>query len=93
MDETKEPRETAARQEAALSTIRLAEETKRVRQSADWAAQDRRVLSLLRKEALSVRLVMLKRDAELPPHPAPGSVTVHVLAGSVLFHARTRRPR
>jgi quercetin dioxygenase-like cupin family protein len=66
-------------------TIRVAEESARVRQTPEWATRDRHLTVLARTGPVTLRLLMLKSGADLPEHQAPATVTVHVLTGSVVF--------
>jgi len=52
-----------------------------------WQAEGHVAKTLIREGALSVVLIALRANAALPPHHAPGPITVAVLSGEVDFWA------
>jgi quercetin dioxygenase-like cupin family protein len=54
-------------------------------------AHGRDALTLVRDPSATVLLIALKTGGTLPPHHAPGAITVLVLEGRVAFQADRRR--
>jgi len=65
----------------AAASFNLGRELENLRAEQAWQAGDRNAKTLFKKPGLRVVLLALKSGARLEKHEAPGSITIHALAG------------
>jgi quercetin dioxygenase-like cupin family protein len=68
-----------------IHTFHLAETAESLRAEAEFAANGRTGLTLVKGPELRVVLMVLQAGAGLAEHHAPGPITVHVLEGELRF--------
>ncbi len=78
-------------QPLALNHFDLEAQLARLRADAPIQAHGRDSLTLVRDSSLDIILVSLKAKARLPEHKAPGSISVLVLDGRIIFGALGER--
>ena len=76
--------------EAPLLHLRLGEQVERLRQEPTWRARGRNSITLTKEPGLRLVLMLLGKGTRLSEHRAAGSLTFHVLTGSVTFRAGAR---
>ena len=73
-----------------LLHVRLAEELEGFRRESTWRTSGRDAMTLTRKAALRLVLMLLSKGTKLAEHKTPGPMVLHVLSGSMIFRAGSR---
>ena len=76
--------------EAPLLHLRLSEQLDRLRQEPTWRTRGRNAITLTKEPGLRLVLMLLGKGTKISEHQAAGSLTFHVLTGSVTFRAGAR---
>ena len=76
--------------EAPLLHLRLGEQLERLRQEPTWRTRGRNAITLTKEPGLRLVLMLLGKGTKISEHQAAGSLTFHVLTGSVTFRAGAR---
>ena len=74
-----------------LLHVRLAEQIERLKEEVTWRTSGRGAITLTKKPGLRVVLLLLRSGARIPEHQAPGTLTLQVLSGSVVFRRGDRQ--
>jgi len=67
--------------------IRLDDEIARAKANPQWSSGDRFAVSLVKHRDLTVTVLLLRKGARLNEHTARGSISLHVVEGSVRLRA------
>ena len=76
--------------EAPLLHLRLSEQLERLGREPTWRTSGRNAITLVKEPTLRVVLMLLGKGTRISEHQAAGSLTFHVLSGSVTFRAGAR---
>jgi quercetin dioxygenase-like cupin family protein len=64
---------------------------KRLKEESTWNESDRNAFTLFKTGGLTIVLIGLHKDAEMPRHTvADGIISIHVLEGNILFTSDDR---
>jgi quercetin dioxygenase-like cupin family protein len=73
-----------------LFHLRIADEVERLKQEPTWRSRARNAITLTKEGPLRVVLIVLGAGAKLHEHQTGGPLMLHVLSGSLRFHAAGR---
>ena len=73
-----------------LLHVRLAEHLKGFRQESTWRTSGRDAITLTKKPALRLVLMLLGKGTKLSEHKTAGPMILHVLSGLVIFRVGSR---
>ncbi len=74
-----------------MTTISIADQVSRLKNSPEWGSRDRHSVGLVRNPPLNLMLMVLKQGARLPEHRTYGPIALQVVSGSIRFVAGAER--
>lgn len=72
---------------APLVQIDLPKFVEQIKNEETWNGSDRNAITVFKSKALRIVLIALHKDAIMATHTAPGTISVQVIAGDILFSA------
>jgi quercetin dioxygenase-like cupin family protein len=76
--------------DAPLVEMDIQRYKEQIKQEETWRNSDRNAITIFKSDGMRVVLIAMHKGAEMKTHTAPGTISIQVIEGQILFHTEQK---